>query len=343
MQRAPWLLTVVVAVWGCLLAAGALVLGADAAQPGPALLVTPPTGTAVAPGQVVEFTLEVRDRPGPLRFALTWLDTGELVGETTTEGAATFSFQAPVVAVPGQILRFLAEAESQAAVSVDGSTDPLFADPFLERAVIELRIQALTSATPSPGPAATPRSTPGASPSPSPSPAAGVEQWEGSFRFQIDALHGGTGVVSFGSVVTGEFTFTVDRSLDPTGTFGLVQGSGRATRMSYGGRSGDCAVQYSYPPDSLSFNLGGALLSGRFMLVLSDPNPTMTTITVTCPGGGPMSSTIPVSAGAGLHTLAIDLPAEDGARVTIDQRFGALHERGELTVRRRMTNALRRD
>jgi hypothetical protein len=105
--------------------------------------------------------------------------------------------------------------------------------------------------------------------------------------------------------------------------------------MSYPGRSGDCAVQYSYPPASLPFSLGGVVQSGRLLLVLSDPNPTMTTLTVTCPGSGPMSSTIPVPADVGLHTFSIELAAEDGARFTVDQRSGFLYERGELTIRRR--------
>jgi hypothetical protein len=334
MGRIPWLFILVVAVWGGVLAGGAFALNATAAQPAPALVVTPPTDTDVAPGQSIEFALEVRGRPGPHRFALTWLDTGALIGEATTEGVATFSFQVPLIATPGQALRFLAQAEGPSAGSADAPADQFTTEPFRESAEIELRVRAVVGGSPPPSPSETPRPTPDTSPSPSPSLAAAVEEWEGSFRFQIDAFDGDTGVVSFGSVVTGEFTFRVDRSLDPTGAFGLVQGNGRATRMSYGGRSGDCAVQYSYPPESLPFSLGGALLSGRFSLVLSDPNPTMATITVTCPGSGSMSSTIPVPADVGLHTFGIELAAEDGARFTIDQRSGGLHERGELTVRR---------
>jgi len=162
------------------------------------------------------------------------------------------------------------------------------------------------------------------------------EEWEGSFSFRIDAPDGSTNVVSFGELTTGRFTFTVDRSINPTGMFGTVRGSGQATRMTYGGRSGDCTVvQYSRPPENVPFLVLGTLANGTLMLVLSDPAPGTATLTVACPGAPPEQASVPWAGGEALHPFGVVLPAMDGARFTLNGDHYGLRIEAELTVRRR--------
>jgi hypothetical protein len=159
------------------------------------------------------------------------------------------------------------------------------------------------------------------------------EEWEGEFSFRIEAIDGSSGAVMFGTVVAGQFSFELDRSLDPSGASAVVKGTGRATRMTYGGRSGDCTVQFSHTPESITLEVGGALLMGSFLLVLADPAPSTMTITTTC-GGVSDSGTVP-SIGAAVHPFGVEVAAMDDAEFMAPAEVGGLRTSGRLTVRRR--------